>query len=329
MIKFLLKIFYNFNNQYRFTISDSSYIFNNCYFTRNHILVGFGGIIYSIGVESKIELIECIFYSCSSTLNSGAIYFLSFEENCYIKLNKICVNNCFSKWNQFSNFETNKNSNNTFNLISINSCNNIKNGFSVLFIGNGKNILKNLNSSNNFNSMASGFWIENNIIFNILFYNLINNIVSSDILLYLDSNFQNNFTYFNIINNNSPLNGILYIDQGLFNFENCNFLNNKNILFFIEEKSNLIICNCQIFHQDLLYLGNINLFNNNIIKKIKNLNTFLIIHYSTIYCLNNYLEFTKIKKIFINFNFLIIILISLISYNKIISIINFYKIYWS
>ena len=48
-------------------------ILKNCYFQRLNTYLGDGGILQCIGVNVKVNIIECNFFNCSSTGYGGAI----------------------------------------------------------------------------------------------------------------------------------------------------------------------------------------------------------------------------------------------------------------
>ena len=200
------------------------------------------------------------------------------------------------------------NSNNLFKFLSINNCNNISNGYESFCIYDGNNELNNLNSSKNFNKQTSGFSIIYPINLKCNFSTIINNYVYSHIIIFLKCNENTFLSYLNIINNNSPkFCGINFIFDGKSIFNNNIYLNNKNLLFSTNFKGKLILNNCQIFHQDLLFQGNI--FTNQINFLNNLINTYLINHYSTKYCNEEKIKFNKFKFFKFKFNFLILIII--------------------
>ena len=143
--------------------------------------------------------------------------------------------------------------------------------------------------------------------FNSIFSTIVNNLVSSDSIIYLQNNFNNFLSFYNIINNNCPnINyGIIYIFQGKYLLNNSILFNNKNILFFSD--SELTVLNCNINHNDIIFYGNIFKLNNLILDI--SLNTFLMIHYSTKFCSANYLKYLNFQ--FFNNNIFIFILLFL------------------
>ena len=76
---------------------------------------------------------------------------------------------------------------------------------------------------------------------------IIDNYISSEIIIYLEGKENNYLSYYNLINNNSPCDCIIYVWDGKYQ------LNNKNSLFYTNgNKGKLEIYNCKINHLDQL-----------------------------------------------------------------------------
>ena len=294
------------NKIYIFKFQERIKLFNieNSYFSRINSFNGNGGVIYSTLKEKEFKLNNCIFYSCSCTSSGGCIYIMN-KNN--IKLLKVCVSYCFSKYNQFafilSNFD------HFYNLLSINNCFKNNDGINTFYTQSGNVSLINYNCSYNFNKCYSGMCISFPTELYSNYCTIVDNYVSSYIILYFKSGKNVIVSYYNIINNNSPKgHGVITATSSKIVFNNLILINNENTLFSFTYCEKSEINNCQINHliKKIFNGNNIFIFN---LKINIIINTFLIIHYSTKYCSGDYLniEFTKIKFFhnYYNFNLLI------------------------
>ena len=286
------------------------YNYFNCFFSRINIYSGSGGIIYAKDCKTIMKLINCIFYNCFSTEWGGAIYFYCNLKGTNVKLNKICASNCSSKYVQFARIVTFSNSNNIYDLISINLCGNNPIGYTSLKIQIGNINFSNNNSSKNYNIAVSGISINHPTKLKSIFCTFINNYVSSNSIIFLESFDMHFLSFYNIINNNSPKdNSIIYVFQGEYIINNSILQNNTDILFSTYN-GKLHVSNCIIIHhQNYIFKDEIHTFNN----QINNfgIQTFFLIHFSTKYCNENYLNYqmTKNKLNYFKFNFLIFLVL--------------------
>ena len=102
-----------------------------------------------------------------------------------IELLKFCISNCFAKYDHFDYIYTN---NNFYSLLSINNCYNNTNGYNTFYIVRGNINLTNDNSTKNLNNRFSGLsiWYPNKL--NSISCTIIDNFVSSRIIVFLRGN---------------------------------------------------------------------------------------------------------------------------------------------
>ena len=162
----------NFNSRINsYTNYNGALILNYCFFSRLTTFNGNGGnledingnsgsIIFIKDVNCNLSINNCIFYNCSSTGSSGAIYFYSLTINSGILLNKVCSFECWvtsiSGDGNFASLSTLNN--NIYNYLSIIESSNKGNGDSPIKIEYGNQIINNINSSNNYCEYASSIW---------------------------------------------------------------------------------------------------------------------------------------------------------------------------
>ena len=293
-------------------LQNDDFIIDTCYFYRNTMYSGYGGIVYVSGVLSNMKLISCIFFECCCSIDGGAIYFYSQVSGTNVELNKICGNKCYvenTKKFQFGLILTpsNINSNNICNFCSISNCNNKTNGYCSFNLYFGNISLNNLNSSKNINKQESGINIRDPSKFNSNFCSFINNNVSEYTCIFLHGDNNNYISYYNVINNNSPTNcGVITNNVGYYSINNSIFINNTNVLFYVYS-GQLSILNSKISHDNnfITYQNTVSTFNN----IFELTNTFLINHLNTYLCLGysnyNLINITHKKK---SIFFLILIL---------------------
>ena len=297
----LKKLFcdYLINKEIRF-ISNTDFQINICYFYRNNMYSGNGGIKYCSNIVCNMKLENCIFYNCSCSGEGGGIYFWCNNYGTNVELRKICANYCFTDLGKTFQFCCIKvynliNSLNLCSYLSINNCNKIFNGKISFYLYYGNITINNLNSTNNINKEYSGLYIE----FPSIFYGIHNSIINNNISNYrnimLQGNNNNKFLYSNFINNNSPLGyGVITIwDNGYFILDHCIFLNNYNILFYIYS-GQLNVFNSKIYHLNEIYFGTFLTLNNSYILT----NSFNLNHLNTYLCfINKIITQNNFKKI--------------------------------
>ena len=296
----------NLLNNYRgYTFNTINEIFiMNCFFTRINSFIGDGGIISITNNKNFLNLIEINFYICSCTNYGGAIYFHCYYDESKVNFNKICSSYCLSNFYQFCYILTylNMKSYNNYSFISYCKCNNLTLGDTVIMLHVGYSNLRNINSSNNKVLYSSGITFSSPVGIDSKFTSYLNNYCQNYYCIYFALDFNNNWTYSNIINNNSPTNyGVITVwySGGIYLMNNCIFLNNLNILFYLTSGSELKIINCTIIHDNLkINSGTIFTLNINFL----NFETFNLNHYC------NIKDYTKQNSILYQFNFLIIFL---------------------
>ena len=273
------------NKEIRF-FNNTDFSIDSCFFTRNYVYIGSGGIIYCQNIQSRMILKDCIFLNCKCSESGGAIHFVGDKEGSQFNIYKTCASICSAPLHQFAYISTYKTSDNEFNFTSINKCNILNTGYYSLDIKNGKLKFSNLNSSKNNNLADSSISIiQTESLFG-SFCTISDNNSSSVVMNFNGINSNNIITNFNIVNNDSPYknSGVIYFVNSQCSISNSILLNNQDILFYVESGNGQVkIENCVIFHKSQVYQGNIISFQ--VINQLTN--TFLINHFNTYSCNSN------------------------------------------
>ena len=273
----------------------------DCIFSRVTLFNNKGGIIFITDISILMTISDCIFYNCSS-IEGGAIFYSSTNDYSGCIINKTCSYRCYAQKYSFLFKLINSNKNIFLKLNSISESPNYSFETVDLFYGNQK--IEFLNSSKNNCSYVAGFTESYSNQFYCYYSTFINNLLSQGIVNHFYGG-NNNYLYFsNIINNNSPTRGIIDFHGSISNINNCIFYNNKNTLFNIYSSSTFYINNNIISHN--FNIGTLTNNNNNSNLFFK---TYLINHFFTKYCENNFKLYSKSNfnlykfKLFL-FNFL-------------------------
>ena len=246
------------------------YDLTDCFFQRITKYYDKGGVLYHFSnVYAKLEILNCIFYYCSSEVG-GAIYFSS--KLGYSKIEKTCGYYCSAYNMQFASISLSSDPKyyNDLTLVTISKCSDsIENPYDSIYFEGGNQTINSFNSSNNKVGTKSGISIYNPFTLKSTFWLLYNNLVFDSVCLSLFSDRGNEKFYFsniNIIKNNSPYKGIIYF-LGEVIFTSSNFINNSNTLFYSNGYT----------YSTTLYLNNSNIIHENS----------LIFSYEKIYTFNN------------------------------------------
>ena len=259
-----------------------------------------GGVIYFYQQLVSLSIFYCIFFKCSSTGVGGAIFYLCDINGSNSNISFTCVSSCWTispNDCQFAFISTFNHINNDIkcNYLSINYLHKFySNGINSILLYYGNQLYKSSNTSNNnilscpLNYIAK----PNNYLSN--FCNFINNPISGYRSFVFMSNSNNLISKCNIINNSSPTqHGVVTIlDYGYYTFENCIFIKNNDFLFYIFSGS-INLFNCYVSHLNSKFSNIIIDKTNNIIFENSITQTFLFLHFSTVYC-DELFKLTKI-----------------------------------
>ena len=211
-----------------------------------------GAIFINSNLNFDFILNSSNFFECKSSFNGGAISLTLNTGSIYISF--VCAYNCYttsiSTLKQFAELNSKDQFNNYFHFVSVFQCapNHLILRSQSLYFLEGKQNISNFNSSNNQCEVHTSLCIVNPFSFFSIFCNIINN-NASNFECIMFNKFSGEMKNSNIVNNNSPLNyGVIYNTvNGIYLMNNCIFLNNKNLLFYVASGS-LTIKNSIIFH---------------------------------------------------------------------------------
>ena len=285
-------------------VKTSNFQYSFCYFSRINMYSGSespgpgrGGIIFCFNRAIDMKINDCIFYKCGASVYSGCIYFQCIHSGTHSELIRNCINSCYSvDGHQFGNIQVHSSSKNIFDFISITDCNLRNNGDSSIGFYQGLINFTNFNSTNSLNTYSSIIHIQLPIQLHSIMCSFCNNTSTIGKCISLEGNLMNNMSYSNFINNKCALTyGILTILGGTYNLNNMIFINNINILFYVNS-GKLIIEEFKISHNFNISQINSNgiLFSYNIENIITN--TFKILFLNTYLCENNFIFEKSLSK---------------------------------
>jgi len=281
-----------------------------------------GGALY-IDLFGNSTIFDCIFESCQSTTNGGAIAFYrtvlsgchirnSMFVNCssvsggaiYVNINnygdfifnRVCAYNCMVKSStsrgQFLFVEGNNNDNTiTLKHISATKCSQNYLGIGVIYFSSAYQDMDSMNFSENTNYQGGAVYNYIPYGYSLKYSTLVKNSASNDYLLYTHGPTTTSGTFLNIIiaNNTVPTTkSIIYIQ----NYNNklnivqySIFLSNSGILLSVNGAHYiLVIKNSYIQHSGTLTTNYQPSFEL-VLTKSSLTETFILTHYSTFYCL--------------------------------------------
>jgi len=258
---------YNISAQRLFT--DTNISVSDCVFVRINQLSDNGGIVFVYGGSYSLNVSETMFLNCSSSINGGAIYFVSY--NCELKM--ICAFRCSaSNYGQYSYIITSTMSIIEYN--SVTSSSSILTGYHSVYLHNGNLSVKETNSSKNKVTQGSSIYVSTSLIYFICHNTFCNSSTSHGICLGV-SDCSGSTLYCNIVSNDCPLNGVIYVSKGDHIIDFSIFDSNQQVLFFVFI-GNLYVTNCFISHYVSISIG----VNNSYIKYP----SMMIVHFDTQYC---------------------------------------------
>ena len=242
---------------------------------------------------------ECIFHNCSSTLNSGVIYYIPNDGNC--SLTKVCASNCYhtpSTSNyQFGVFQTTNNDDRKllFSFVSVSGCpfHSSGNRNEPIRLSYGKQFLTNFNLSHNTgqkNYIGIVFYHYRGAEMNYTTFGNCSGSNSYGFYLYERYSSYFNMFYSNFIGNTLPYYLIGVDISGFFIQNSCIFIANTcSSALFLRSSGQWILLFCVIMNiGPISYSGHptitaqfapLNIITNSIITSTYNLE-----HYSTKFC---------------------------------------------
>ena len=306
------------NNSYNQESRDINlFEFDSCYFERNNMYNGKGGVIYlyNNNISCSMRINNCIFFNCSADDMGGAIYFFSKKfGSSFVELTKICGNYCYTdklRTYQFGAIHVYQYTQNHIDLVSLSNCNHFHDVYITFMLHGGNMTVNNYNSTKNHNIQHTGLQIALATPLNAKFCTITENNVSMYSCILIEGNSNNFLSYFNIIKNNCPYDfGVVSCYFGFLQINNTLFLNNEDILFSTFS-SKLYIFDCIINHLNMSKFsilksnGNISTLN----LQFGNTNTFVLSHFQSDSCFGKSIYY-EIKppinlRLLFFFNFLI------------------------
>jgi len=253
--------------------TNSNININKCYFERFSIFNENGGVIFVESDGYVAIIINTVFFSATTEMKGGAIYFASLKSY----LRNVCAFKCKANgFFHFSLFQTL--SNNEAHFLSMIKCAPYIAGMYSLSFYNGQQNLTNMNISDNSCERYSGFDTTHSSFLTIDYCNIANNeeFYGSCIIF---SGKHGELHHSNIIGNECPTDGVIFILQGSFNIMNSVFCKNLKILFQ-NNIGTLHVSKCFISHTSLISEGDVDMQSNNYTQT----STIAIFHYASAQC---------------------------------------------
>ena len=220
----------------------TSFVIEDCSFSRNQVFSGDSGVIYVTG-SGVLNLTNVMFHECFSTNHGGAVYTLIQVMDAKF----ICGNTCYSQsFYHFGLFQSSII--NSMQYLSMTKCSNTSNGgFSSSFVHGPQSVL-NSNFSQNHATTCSSIYVYNGMFFTSRFCSFSNNKATGTASIYLLSQ-KGILSYVNVIANNSPTEAVFTLSVSAnFTLEYSVIDKNENNLFSIESGSYLYVFNCFVSH---------------------------------------------------------------------------------
>jgi len=281
----------------RYVVDSSVFMVEGCLFSSLSTTLS-GSVVYGKDVSGSLNVVNCMFYCCTSVISGGAIYYdcTGSGSSCF---NKVCGRMCFFSGDYISGSErghfgyilTSQSKNNSIFYLSIVECApEMKNGVGSICLRYGKQIVKDSNSSNNKCYYSGSFESihGNSTIFSRCTY--VNNHITRFHNLYFNGGFNEcMIESLNVIGNNGPDCGVLSIQHICqYNVNNSIFINNSQYLFgsYGGYGGNCIltVMKCFISHTGVVS----NPINGGVVNlnqiEYKEVSTFSLVHFSTYYC---------------------------------------------
>ena len=283
-------------NNDQFPITSNNYHLIHCFY--NFFRPNSNGCIYISTSNKVLLLIEySSFLNCYSTTPGSGIFYSSNLGECIIK--NICGNNCTSigtsldEGGMFCRVIISSGFRCFIIDSSISNC--IKNTqYHTISIANGYQLVKSLNSSNNAAAFGTSIYCSGFNLNNMTLCTYIKNIGAST-LAFRFGNGISYLNYSNIINNSSPSWAVNYNGAANTRINYCFFKDNDNYLFTVVTSGSCLISFSSIYHSINLKSGNVIISD-----EIYLINSYLLNHFSTYFCIQNIiiLKSPKSKNIF-------------------------------
>jgi len=226
----------------------TSFVIEDCSFSRNQVFTGEGGVIYVTG-NGVLNLTNVMFHECFSTNHGGAVYTLIQV----LDAKYICANTCYSQsFYHFGLFQSSIV--NSMEYLSMTKCSNTSNGgYSSSFVQGPQSVL-NSNFSQNHATICSSIYVYNGLFLTSKFCSFSNNKATGTACIYLMSQ-RGILSYVNVIANNSPTEAVFTLSVSAnFTIEYSVIDKNENNLFSIESGSYLYVFNSFVSHNfNLIY----------------------------------------------------------------------------
>jgi len=206
---------------------------SDCFFSRNSLCSGNGGVICVDGGSYSMNLTLSMFFNCACSGHGGAIYFKSLNSI----LRMICAKGCSSgasSWGPFVYLRASQV--NQEEYLSVSNCSHTTSGYYSIYLHSGNQRVDNTNSSMNNAYSTSGICIDYPSTFTSSHCTFSNNKVSSDsCVVFWSTSGTISMSYSNIVHNNSPSHyGVVSIGQsGSRKMMYCILHDNQNTLFCV------------------------------------------------------------------------------------------------
>jgi len=274
---------------------------NNCFFSRNGVFNGKGGIIYLTGVSSSLNMVNVMVFNGSSNDMGGVVYF----DGGNVDMNRICC----SKADAVSGiFAYVKSSSVNMQYISV-SQTYAPEHLHLFRICYGVQRFDYNNASMNLCASISGARFAFCSSLTSSYCTFSQNIAKNTECIELcKGSSSRTLAYANIIGNYmiGSLYGIVVVyDNGAYTMSKCIFMDNNKTLFYCESGSSLFISDSVINHVFPLSSGIIT--TSNIATSFKS--SYKIDHFYSFYCPSPNFDFTKESKSTIKTVFLFIYLL--------------------
>jgi len=254
-------------------------IIDNCFFIRNQVFSGSGGIISIEGVQISLSLKYTIIHESSSSLYGGALFTYGLSKS---EIKMCCGSCCSSGYDHFGYIAVISTNDHIIYGLSLTKCSSGSQGEDAINIACGYEQITQTNMSNNFANYVAGPLIQNPQGMKMSYCTYSNNRPSQSVCFrsqqgsgsihVLNSNF---------VSNTSPLaSGIFETKHSsVFSLDSCIFYGNSNTLFYAATGS-ITISNSYISHLGTTQYGTV--YNNNNAATVEE--TYLIMHFGTFYC---------------------------------------------
>ena len=219
----------------------------SCFFSRNLVYSGDGGIIYVSGGIYNLTVSLSMFFRCECSGYGGAVYFNSYN----LYFNMVCANRCSCGDQYNGHFAFLRTSMvNQLDYQSISYCSENLKGHYSIYLYNGDHQLNYMNSSLNIAQLTSGIGTWYSSTFRCFFCTISNNQESDSICIEFQGS-NGVMSYSNIVHNNSPSRyGVVHVSsQSKQKMQYCIFYYNHNVLFDVYSIS-LEVSHCCISHYD-------------------------------------------------------------------------------